>query len=189
MPTWGTFLAFNSPPLSNIRFNTSFYIAFYLITFGFTFLLPVVNCYILLRNGNIKSMRMETKEERRLPLVITSLFYFSEYYLLNLNESIPDVLKLLMLGATLCVIATFIVNMFWKISAHMMGIGGLAGAMIGLSIGSRSGINMVLISVLLMAGIIGFARLALKEHKPEQVYAGFLFGMFCEWGFLYLYLA
>jgi len=187
MPTLGAILVFQVPPLNRINFNTQFHIAFYIITFGFTFLLPLVNCYILLRSGHIKSLRMETREERKLPFVITSVFYFAEYYMLSLNENIPQILKLLILGATLCVILTLIVNMFWKISAHMIGIGGLAGVLIAMSDGYKTGVNMFLISALLLAGLVGYARLRLNEHEPSQIYAGFLLGMFCQWGFLYFH--
>lgn len=187
MPTIGTFVVFNISPLDRINYQPQFYIAFYIITFGFTFLLPAANCYILLRSGYIKSLRMETKEERRLPYVITSLFYFSEYYLLSLNDSIPFLLKIIVLGATLCVIITLVINMVWKISAHMMGIGGLAGMLIALTQVFESGLNLTLILVFLMAGLIGYSRLRLGEHRPLQVYAGFLVGMFCQWGFLYMY--
>ena len=68
------------------------------------------------------------------------------------------------------------INIFWKISAHSIGIGGLAGLLVSICL--RMGLYMPLyITVaLLLCGIVASARLVLQVHTPAQVYLGLLLG-------------
>ncbi|MFI5164865.1 MAG: PA-phosphatase [Bacteroidia bacterium] len=158
--------------------------ALFAMTFCFTFLLPLFNSLILLRAKQIKSLSMETKEERRIPLLATALFFAAQYYILQ-KSVVPLTLKLLVLSATLSVILTVIINFFWKISAHMIGIGGVVGAMFALSyITHFKNGEWLMIGLIFLAGIIGMARLQLKAHSPAEVFAGFIVGAMCPMVFL-----
>ena len=42
------------------------------------------------------------------------------------------------------------------------------------------GLDYILALVMLMAGIVGYARLKLNAHTPAQVYSGFLLGVVVE---------
>lgn len=153
--------------------------ALFAMTFCFTFLLPLFNSLILLRVKFIKSLTMETKEERRLPLLATAMFFVAEYYILQ-KSMVPDTLKLLFLSATISVVLTVIINIFWKISAHMIAIGGVVGAMFVLSyICHFKNGEWLMMGLIFLAGIIGMARLQLKAHSPAQVFVGFIVGVMC----------
>ena len=158
--------------------------ALFAMTFCFTFLLPVFNALVLLRTKYIKSLSMETKEERRIPLLATAIFFAVEYYILS-KSAVPQTLKLLILSATLSVVLTVIINVFWKISAHMIGIGGVVGAMFALSyITHFRNAEWLMIGLITIAGIIGMARLQLKAHSPTEVFVGFIVGGMCPIIFL-----
>jgi membrane-associated phospholipid phosphatase len=45
----------------------------------------------------------------------------------------------------------------------------------------------VLIAVLLVSGIVAYARLRLNAHTPAQVYTGFLLGFAIELGLMFFY--
>ncbi|MCK4288907.1 MAG: hypothetical protein KAW86_06865, partial [Bacteroidales bacterium] len=79
-------------------------------------------------------------------------------------------------GATFLLIITLIINFFWKISIHMIGIGGMLGTLIGLSFLWMIDIPFLIILLILCSGITGFARLKLNAHNPAQVYTGFVIG-------------
>jgi hypothetical protein len=64
----------------------------------------------------------------------------------------------------------------------MVGIGGLLGALISVSYLLQFDMTAFYIPVILLAGIIGAARLALGEHRPSQIYAGFFLGLFVQTG-------
>jgi hypothetical protein len=64
----------------------------------------------------------------------------------------------------------------------MVGIGGLFGVLISVSYLLRFDMTVYYIGVIILAGIIGFARLFLQEHKPYQIYTGFLLGFAVQTG-------
>ena len=183
MPSYGLLLFFY------LDRHVSYFLPFeikktlFLMTLSFTFVLPVMNAIVLLRMKIIRSLSMETKEERRLPLLITAIFYFAEYYLLTEAE-VPATLKLLMLSAIISVMLTVIINLFWKISAHMIGIGGITGMAFILSILFQTPAFLIISSLFVIAGIIGYARLQLQAHSIAEIYSGFFVGFLCPMIFL-----
>ena len=145
------------------------------LVFITTFLFPLLIILIMKRRGVINSLQMELKEERVYPFIVTIIFYFLAYYTLK-KVQISEVYHLFLIGSTILVVFSLLINFISKISIHMVGIGGLTGALTGISIRVNLEV-VVLISVfLLLAGIIGYARLNLAAHRPIQIYVGFLFG-------------
>ena len=76
------------------------------------------------------------------------------------------------------IIIVVIINLWWKISTHMIGIGGVFGLITALAINLSLNLFFQIIVIALVAGIIGYARLKLNSHKPLEIYAGFLAGAF-----------
>ena len=66
--------------------------------------------------------------------------------------------------------------MWWKISTHTAAIGGIAGALVAFS--GKFSYNPVwwLCLVILVAGLVGTARMILRQHTLAQVVAGFAVG-------------
>jgi membrane-associated phospholipid phosphatase len=149
------------------------------VTFVFTFLLPTINALILLKMGRIRSLEMETSKERMVPYGSTALYYFALYYLFY-NADFPSVFKIVVLGAAISILLTLFINLKWKISAHSIGIGGVAGAMLGITYRLQIDMHWILMLVIVCAGFVGYARLKLNAHNPSQVYAGFGLGFIVE---------
>ena len=63
----------------------------------------------------------------------------------------------------------------------MLGIGGVIGAIIGISQRFQFDHSTLLIVLILLAGLIGYARLKTHSHNYRQVYAGFILGIAVEW--------
>ena len=61
----------------------------------------------------------------------------------------------------------------------MVGIGGIAGLLFGLSQRAYFNIMWFLLAAIIVAGVVAWARLALKAHEPAQVYTGFSLGWIC----------
>lgn len=180
MPTYGILLYFSfvEPHLMSRLPDAARY-GLFAITFLFTFVLPLIAVFFLYRIKVVTSFHVENSQERRWPFLITAACYIGAYYILpNLREL--SVIRALILGAALSVVLTLVINLYTKISAHMVGIGGVAGAFLGLSIRLHIPFETVIYSTIAVAGIIGFARLALNAHTPAQVYAGFAVGFFSE---------
>jgi hypothetical protein len=156
----------------------NFRIAFSLIIFFFTFGLPVLFSLLLVRTGKIQSLYMERKEERRYPYLFTVLMYLVFYQLLQAFH-FPVMVQFVFMGAILSLVLCALINWGWKISAHMIGIGSMAAIIIILGIYARRDVIYLLIPTILLAGLLGSARLKLQAHQPAEIYAGFIAG-FCS---------
>lgn len=179
MPTYGfAFIFFTKNYISTFTpFNVKWIILG--VTFIFTFFLPSLNTLILLKMGRIKSLEMETSSERTIPYISTSFYYFALFYLFY-NAQFPSIFMILILGAAISVLLSFIINFWWKISAHTIGIGGISGAALGIIYRLQVDMHLMLMILLLLSGIVASARLKLNTHTPSQVYSGFVLGFFVE---------
>jgi hypothetical protein len=179
MPTYGFTLIFFTQNYISTFTSDKLKILIIAVTFIFTFLLPAINAFVLLKMGRIKSLEMESSEERVLPYASTALYYFSLYYLFY-NAEFPNIFKILVLGAGISIVLTMLINFKWKISAHTIGIGGIAGAALGIIYRLHVDLHFILMLVIFVSGMVAYARLKLYAHTPAQVYAGFMLGFLVE---------
>lgn len=186
MPTYGIVLIFFSKNYISIFTPLHFKFILLGVTFVFTFLLPAINAFVLLKMGRIKSLEMETAHERIIPYTSTALYYFALFYLFY-NAQFPAVFRILILGAGISIVLTLLITFKWKISAHTVGIGGICGAILGLIFRIQSDMQLLFMLVILLAGIIGYSRLKLNAHSPTQVYAGFILGFFAQFILMLFY--
>lgn len=154
------------------------------IVFVFTFLLPILNLLILYKLKYVSSLSIEERNQRTFPLILTSVCYFGLFYMVQ-DFSIWPAIKLFVLGGGICILFTAIINIWWKISAHMIGIGGMFGVLVALGVFMQLPLLLVISICVFLAGIIGFARLYLEAHTHNQVYVGFAFGSLTQF-FLFL---
>lgn len=179
MPTYGFAIIFFTSNYISTFTSVSVKLVILSITFIFTFLLPTANALILLKMGRIKSLEMETINERIIPYTSAALYFFALFYLFY-NAEFPSIFKILILGAAVSILLTIFISLKWKISAHTIGIGGIAGAALGISYRLQLDLHFILMLVILFSGIVGYARLKLNAHTPAQVYSGFILGFFVE---------
>ena len=167
--------------MSNMRTNMFFVLPaghrFFtvMIVFLLSFVMPLLVILIFYKFGFIKSLQMESRRERILPLFTVSIFFYATYYLLK-QESYYALFNIFMLGATLLTILSVLINYFTKISIHMLALGGLFGTLAGFSISYNQQYMYILYLLAAVAGLTGFARLKLNAHTPGQVYGGYLLG-------------
>jgi membrane-associated phospholipid phosphatase len=173
MPTIGLLLIFYSNTyLSLIPVDgkkvifTIFFIGTFLVPISF---LPVFYYLRLIREIEMSST------ERIFPLFVTAIVYFFAFYLLR-SIPIPFITGFLFATA-LSVLLSAVISLFWKISSHLIGIGGLTGLIYALFYRYNADIRIILLIVILAAGLVGFARLQLEKHTPAQVYTGYLLGL------------
>ena len=175
MPTIGLFLIFSvSSHIIYISLQVKRIV--YVTVFVSSCLLPLSLIPILLALKQIKSIYMKTKSERVWPMFIAGMFFFAGHYFLSHIYAVP-VFILKYISATIITIYTsLIITFYWKISIHMVGIGGLAGGMLAFAFMLGLDIHLLMSLIFAVAGFIGVARLYLKAHNPAQVYAGFMLG-------------
>ena len=149
-----------------------------LLIFLQTFILPVFTIYCLHRFGFVRNLKMETLEDRRLPYVVTVAIYtfVATFFTMKLKQ-LPEI-AIIMTGIAFSIAAVAIISLYWKISAHAVGISGTLGALIGIVIkfGSYE-LFYPIIAVILIGGLLIAARLHLNAHTPAQVIAGSFLGL------------
>lgn len=155
------------------------------IIFVFTCLLPVLNLLILFKLGYVSSLRIEDRKERTFPLLMTALCYFGLFYMIY-DFNVWPAIKLFILGGGLCIFFAAIITLRWQISAHMIGIGGLIGALLAICYFMQMPMLIAISACFIISGCIGFARLTLNAHTPTQVYVGFIFGCLVQFSLFFL---
>ena len=183
MPTYAIFLLFAFSPLFADFMSMSQKIQIVQLVIIFTLLLPIFSVLTLKKFNIVTSIYMENREERRWPLLFTIIWYYLLFRFLD-SIHIQYIVIQLLFGAMLILLLAIIVSNFWKISLHMLGIGGVLGAFFAIQ--TLFGGNIFLIITLLFcAGLVGFARVNEGAHTLSQVYLGFLVGFCTEFLIFY----
>lgn len=175
IPTYALLLLVNTNTHLTLALPEKMRYVTVLFVFLTSFVLPLLVMLILLKIGKIKSLEMETRHERILPLLIVSVFFYLTYYLLKQGPYFM-LFNIFMLGATLLVIISLFVNYFFKISIHMLALGGMFGTFAGFSMTFNLNLSFLLYLIIFISGLVGYARLKLNAHTPSQVYSGFALG-------------
>ena len=143
-----------------------------------TFIIPGLGAYAMVRAGQLDSMEMERREQRRLPLLFTSLCYSITTYLLYKEPAFDEIFYFIMVIITASVLLTYGISMFWKVSAHSVGVGGALGLLLLLSrLVPDVPMLLPIVTSIVLTGAVLSARLALHVHSPAEVYTGFGTGL------------
>jgi membrane-associated phospholipid phosphatase len=134
----------------------------------------------------VESIEMHSSKERPIPLIIVALFFYATYHIFR-ELPVDTIFTMFMLGATVLVLLSLLINYFFKISLHMMALGGLLATILGFSFLIHQDIRIYLFLIIFISGITGSARLKLNAHTPSEVYAGFILGVIPILGILYFF--
>lgn len=146
--------------------------------FIYTFALPSYLIYLMYRWGMIQSLKLENLNERRLPYFLTAAIYgILGYFLFTKNAMLfPSAFILWSIAAVILLVG--VISLWWQISAHAAGIGGMIGALAGLIVRyGESALFIPMLCVIVFAGFLIGARLQLNAHTPAQVSAGAVLGV------------
>lgn len=144
----------------------------------FTILLPALAICLFRRIMGYTREEMGERKHRYVPFALTILSYVSGLVSMH-RLNIPWYMTGILLAALLILATFLVVNIRWKLSEHMAGAGGIVGGLVAFS--ALFGYNPVwwLCLSILIAGILGTARLILSHHTPGEVLGGFIVGLVC----------
>lgn len=166
--------------------------------FLYTFFIPATAFTVMYFLGMIGRLDVPEREDRIGPYLVTGMLYLWVYYNFAQTGIMPPAYVSFMLGAVIALFLSFLLNIFSKISAHTVGMGGLIGMLIitllWFSYGSfqfgegEVGMLQFLIIAIVLAGAVGTARLVLKAHEPNEIYGGYLIGFAAQiFAFVYVF--
>lgn len=176
MPTYAILLMFSQDAFFVLILPGKLKLVLAGLIFANTFLLPLIFIWMMRRRGIISGWQMPERSDRTFPFAITALFYIATIIMMQ-NLGLHGVYFLFITGGAILIIIALIINFFWKISIHMMGMGGLAGGFIGLSLRMLIDAPGLILLLFALSGLVGFARLKLNTHNSTQVYTGFIAGV------------
>ncbi len=143
-----------------------------------TILMPSLLIHLYRRVQGWTSKELGRKERRIVPYLISILCYFGCFFLMEYRNT-PRVISIILVAALVIQMVCALINVWWKISTHTAGIGGLAGGLVVYSIAFSFNPIWWLAFVILLAGMVGTARMILRQHTLAQVVTGFLVGVVC----------
>lgn len=149
-----------------------------LLIFLQTFVLPVFCIYALYRFKFISDLKMETLADRRVPYLVSVAIYtfVAVFFTFNLRQ-FPEV-SLILTSIAFSISAVAFISLYWKISAHAVGISGTVGALLGIAIKlALASLFYPVLVAILIAGFLMSARLHLNAHTPAQIIAGTILGL------------
>ena len=174
VPTLGVLLYFILIP-NRIGSNQKF--AILGLIFIVTYLVPLFVLIILKAFKLIKSYKVYSIKERKIPIsLMIALFYLLGSTLAKITV-IRD-LGILFYATSLGLIIIYLLFIFKiKTSLHLLSLGISVGFFMLLGTQYLISFLPVILILILISGLLASARLYLKAHIPKEVYLGFLLGM------------
>lgn len=175
MPVYGILLAFNLSILAFTPFASK--LVFTLITIAFNLAVPALLVYLLKRIGVVQDIGLNGQKERLIPYIVTILC-MGGTGLFMWHKEAPMWLVMFFLGGAIAGLVNMLVNFRWKISAHAAGIAGIVALMIRIIRDGfpQTGAFTWLLVTIILAGLLGSARVWLGRHTVWQVIAGYAVG-------------
>lgn len=185
MPTYGLVIYFQIQQHMGIELIPRVRLMLLLFIFSMTFMIPLSLTLVMKKLRLISSLEMPTAKERIIPLFVTAIIFIITFYSLRPTGLLPD-FQVFLLGTAVLVLIALLISLFTKISIHMMGLGGVTGAIIAIGLVSSVPVIHFLNLSVLVSGLVGFSRLRLHAHKEFQIYLGYFIGVFVMSGLFLL---
>lgn len=173
-------LLFGAPGVLSVdTYGMGFKLSLLVLIVISTFLVPAFLIYFLHRAGLVRSLHMNELQDRRLPYFATAVLYTTTtlVFAFQFSNAVPQI-GIVMGSITVSVTLVGLISLFWKISAHSVGVSGMVGALLAIAIkfGELSLLSPLLVLIVL-AGLLASARLHLNAHTPAQIAAGMGLGL------------
>ena len=149
------------------------------VVYCFTILMPTLTILLFRKINGFSPEDLGERKRRFMPFLLTITSYvFCLVMMHRLN--IPWYMTGIILAALIMMVICIVVNLKWKLSEHMAGVGAIVGGLVSFS--ALFGYNPVwwLCLFILIAGVLGTARIILQHHTLGEVLVGFAVGLICS---------
>ena len=149
------------------------------VVYCFTILMPTLTIFLFRKINGFSPEDLGERKRRFMPFLLTITSYvFCLVMMHRLN--IPWYMTGIILAALIMMVICIVVNLKWKLSEHMAGVGAIVGGLVAFS--ALFGYNPVwwLCLFILIAGVLGTARIILQHHTLGEVLVGFAVGLICS---------
>ena len=149
------------------------------IVYCFTILTPTITIFLFRKINGFARQELSERKKRYVPILLTIISYV--FCLLMMRKrNIPWYMTGIIFVSLVISIICFLVNLKWKLSEHMAGMGGIIGGLVSFSALFSYNPVVWLCLFILIAGILGSARIVLGHHTLGEVLSGFVVGLVCS---------
>jgi hypothetical protein len=146
----------------------------------FTIFFPGLSLFLAWRLKLIKSLSLESRQDRLVGFIVTMFFYFWASYVFRNLPDIPPVAAHFVLGTFLAVCGAWMCTIFYKVSLHAVAMGGLIVFFILFGYEDPYVSGLYLFVSILVSGIVCSSRLVLGAHNRFEMVTGFFVGILAQ---------
>ena len=139
-------------------------------------LLPMALATVLYARGAISTFNARDRNERVLLLTFSLVMYSLTAFLL-LRMQVPGLFRAFFIAIAVVTLITLLITVFYRISLHASGIGGLLALVLFMAGLYHIGMVWQTVAVLLTGSAVLSARIYLEDHTPAEVWSGFFAGV------------
>ena len=143
-----------------------------------TVLLPRWTIYFWRRASGLELHLLRHRQNRYFPYLIGICYYVFTLHILS-RFHLPTFMSGIIVSAIMIQVACAFINLFWKISTHCAGAGGVCGALVAFSLLFSFNPLWWLCLCILLTGLVATSRMLLRQHSLGQVTAGAILGSVC----------
>lgn len=148
------------------------------MVFSFTMLMPMVFIFLYQKINGSNLRGLGERRRRFIPYVLTIMGY-GTCLLVMYRMHFPRYMSGIIIASLICMTLCTIINLRWKISTHMSACGLLIGSLLSYSWIFQFNPVWWLCTFIILSGILGTARIIVKQHTLYEVITGFITGIFC----------
>lgn len=148
------------------------------MVFSFTVIMPMLVIYLFQKANGWGIKELGERKKRFIPYLLTILSYVTCLITMH-RMHLPHYMSGIIIAALMCMIICTLLNFRWKVSTHVASSGMLVGGLFAYGMLFHFNPVWYLSAAILLAGMLGTARIILRQHSLFEVFVGFVVGMFC----------
>ncbi|MBQ6691141.1 MAG: hypothetical protein IJN01_05565 [Rikenellaceae bacterium] len=160
--------------LSRLPASIKSYLAWIVVLYAA--IVPMLSIAFMRGLGLIKNLGLHSQRSRLLPLLVGAISYVLCAITLS-DVAVATIIRKFVLAAACCEVLALIVTPFWKISLHLICMGGVTAVFTLLSVAGGGQHFWALVATILLSGALASARLHLGAHNPSQIAVGYFGGL------------
>ena len=176
MPLFTLVLLYLSDPILHLHFAAFIYL---LVVLAVNTVAPAISLYVMHKRGAISDLEIRNRSQRSWPFLVVLAYYTLTWFIAGSGDNarmIPGVYMGLLTGLIAAIAGAILITRWFKLSMHGMGVGGTLGALVAVQTLHFSPSLTLDLMLVLIAGAVGWSRLALGVHTHREVYAGTIYG-------------
>jgi hypothetical protein len=128
----------------------------------------------------IDSVFLHTQKDRIIPYIASGVFFFWTWHVFRQQTQYNPIFSSFFFGVLLTSSAALIANIYFKVSMHAMGMGGVLGLFLVIMLYNTMLMTWPLSLALLITGLVCTSRLIVSNHTSADIYMGLIIGILSQ---------